>query len=244
MTESIPSYLPTYLELESLHASIEKAARQVQGGLLLDVGCGRRPYASLFSSVTRYMGIDLPRCDEVQWCPDVWASGLQLPFTSRVFDTVLCTQVIEHVQRPRQLVREAYRVLKPGGAFVLTAPQTWGLHEEPWDYYRFTKYGLVHILEAANFVVQWVDARGGAFRMIGQTLLNLFYIRNKVYKLTWWLKSATRFLNAVFMYLDQRWHWDKDTLGYTVLATRPENSVVQCANAPQEPAILPCGVDA
>jgi len=220
MTQPLPRYLPTYLELESLFVSIQEVARQVQGGLLLDIGCGNRPYISLFPSVTRYVGIDLPWRDLATKQVDVWASGLHLPFADGSFDVVLCTQVLEHVPRPWQLIQEVFRVLRIGGKLILTAPQTWGLHEEPCDYYRFTKYGLQYLLEGAGFEVRSIKARGGVFRAMGQTLMNFWYLYYQIPRLTYWLQRINAMLNTFFAYLDRRWPWGKDTLGYTVLAIR------------------------
>jgi SAM-dependent methyltransferase len=222
MAGPVPRYLPTYLEQDSLLVALGKALGDVQSGRLLDVGCGKRPYASLFSAAVQYIGIDLPSSHNIDQClPDVWASALRLPFASQGFDAVLCTQVLEHVPHPEQLIQEAFRVLRTGGRFILTAPQTWGLHEEPHDYYRFTRYGLRYLLESAGFEVAWIDARGGAFRVIGQTLLNFLHIHGSIRRLSWWRKRANTILNAFFLYLDRRWLWEKDTLGYIALATRP-----------------------
>ena len=91
---------------------------------------------------------------------------MSLPFADRCFETVFCAQVLEHVPRPEELLREAFRVLKVGGQIILTVPQTWGLHEEPHDYYRFTRYGLRYMLERVGFQVRSIEPRGGAFRMM------------------------------------------------------------------------------
>jgi len=222
MTASVPRYLPIYLELESLSVALRKIANQVQGDLLLDIGCGQRPYATLFASVTRYVGIDLPTSGVMSGEPDAWADGMVLPFRSGAFDIVLCTQVLEHAQRPWWLVEESYRVLKAGGFFILTAPQTWGLHEEPRDYYRFTSYGLRYLLERTGFQVKTLEARGGVFRMVGQTLMNFWYIHHQIPRLNVWRKAANILWNSFFSSLDRRWCWEKDTLGYAVLAIRPE----------------------
>jgi SAM-dependent methyltransferase len=213
--------LPTYLEQETLFGALEGAAQGVHGGRLLDIGCGNQPYAQLFPSVARYVGIDLPPPSGVQRCPSVWASALHLPFIGECFDTVLCVQVLEHVPQPQQLMLEAFRVLSAGGRLILTAPQSWALHEEPHDYYRFTRYGLRYLLESAGFEVQSIEARGGAFRVIGQTFLNLYYLRNRIPRLTSLLRAFNTTFNSLFAYLDRRWPWDKDTLGYVACAIRP-----------------------
>lgn len=225
----VPRHLPTYLEQETLFDALQKAAQGVQGGWLLDIGCGSQPYAHLFPDVARYVGVDLPPPPGAQRRADVWASGLHLPFVVESFDTVLCAQVLEHVPRPQQLIAEAFRVLKTGGRFILTAPQTWGLHEEPHDYYRFTQYGLRYLLESAGFEVQSIEARGGAFRVIGQTFLNLYYLRNRIPRTTPWLRACTSVFNTLFAYLDRRWPWEKDTLGYIACAIRPGQGATDTA---------------
>jgi SAM-dependent methyltransferase len=213
--------LPTYLEQETLLDALQKASQEVHGGLLLDIGCGDKPYVHLFPRVTRYVGIDLPPSSDTTRRPDVWASGLHLPFANQSFQTVFCAQVLEHVPRPEELLAEAFRVLKGEGRIILTAPQTWGLHEEPHDYYRFTRYGLQYLLESCGFVVQLVEARGGAFRMMGQTFLNTYYLRKQIPRLTPGLRTFNRAWNSLFACLDRRWPWEKDTLGYIACAIRP-----------------------
>lgn len=228
VTEPVPRYSPTYLEQDSLLSALEKVSREAGGGRLLDIGCGRRPYASLFTNVTHYVGIDLPSSPSIgRDSPDVWASGLRLPFASGRFDVILCTQVLEHVPQPEQLVAEGLRVLRTGGQLILTAPQTWGLHEEPHDYYRFTRYGLRYLLESGGFEVTRLEARGGAFRMIGQTFLSYLQARCSHTTLSPWRRRAYTVLNWFFAYLDRRWLWEKDTLGYVVLATRPRQAHAQ-----------------
>jgi len=215
--------LPTYLEQESLWSALQTAAPAVPRGLLLDIGCGDKPYAALFPQVSRYIGIDLPPTTPVVRRPDVWASALSLPFADRCFETVFCAQVLEHVPRPEELLREAFRVLKVGGQIILTVPQTWGLHEEPHDYYRFTRYGLQYLLEDAGFQVRSIEPRGGAFRMMGQTFLSTCYLRKQIPRLTPRLRAFNRSWNSLFAYLDRRWPWNKDTLGYIACANRPDD---------------------
>lgn len=228
VAEPVPRYAPTYLEQDSLLSALQTSAREVGGGRLLDIGCGRRPYASLFTNITHYVGIDLPSSISIgKDSPDVWASGLRLPFASGRFDVILCTQVLEHVPQPEHMIAEALRVLRAGGQLILTAPQTWGLHEEPHDYYRFTRYGLQYLLESVGFQVTRIEARGGVFRMIGQTLLNYLQTRSSHNTLPAWRRRVYAVLNWFFATLDRRWLWEKDTLGYVVLATRPGQTDAQ-----------------
>jgi len=148
-------------------------------GSLLDLGCGKKPYeGSLGGQVSRWIGLDFEITVSGRSAADVFGSALDLPFGPATFDTVLSTQVLEHVPRPQDLVREAWRVLKPGGHFVLTAPQTNFLHEEPHDYFRYTCYGLRALSEEAGFRVLQLRPLGGAIATVGQMIVwHLSWVR-------------------------------------------------------------------
>src|SRR5207245_3323393 len=111
--------------------------------------------------VPHHISLDLPSTSASESRVTVWGDGRYLPFRSDVFASVLCTQVIEHVPTPEHVFAQAYRVLKAGGYLVLTTPQTWGLHEVPHDYYRYTEYGLRFLAERAGFTVVRVEPTCG-----------------------------------------------------------------------------------
>ncbi|TAK29854.1 MAG: class I SAM-dependent methyltransferase [Chloroflexota bacterium] len=144
-------------------------------GKMLDVGCGKKPYASLFSQVEAHIGVEVPITLSKSQVIDVYGSALHLPFASSSFDTVLCTQVLEHVPEPHQLLGEVARVLKPGGILILTAPQTWGPHEVPHDFFRFTRFGLSYLAGCAGLQVETIKPTTGTFGMVGQRLSTLLY---------------------------------------------------------------------
>ena len=85
--------------------------------------------------------------------PDLWGDAQKLPFKDRSFDTVLLTEVLEHVPGSHAVLAEIHRVLIPGGTMVLTVPQSYRIHEAPFDYWRFTKYGLEYLFKANGFKV-------------------------------------------------------------------------------------------
>jgi SAM-dependent methyltransferase len=129
--------------------------------VLLDVGCGRRPYEPLFAGrVRRYVGADWPSHAE-RARPDLVADALSLPVRSGAVDTLLATEVVEHLPSPDRFLEEAARVLRPGGTLLLTVPFLEPLHEEPRDFYRFTPHGLRVLLERHGFTCDAVRARGG-----------------------------------------------------------------------------------
>ena len=121
-------------------------------GLVLDAGAGESRFKDRLKDV-HYIAIDIGRGD-LSWDYskiDVVGSVERLPFDSNVFDIVICTQVLEHVKEPRSVLNEIFRALKRGGSVCLTAPQGWGLHQAPHDYFRFSSYALAYLMKNAGF---------------------------------------------------------------------------------------------
>ena len=122
-------------------------------GQVLDVGCGSMPYRSLFKKVTSYHGleIDQPR-NRSNPHVTFWYDGTQFPLAHKSYAAVFCSQVLEHTFTPERLIAEVFRVLEPGGHFILTIPFFWPEHEQPYDSQRLTSFGLVQRLHQAGFV--------------------------------------------------------------------------------------------
>jgi len=208
---------PSKIEKQSIVDALVEASVYASGRLL-DIGCGRKPYRDLFAGrVTHHIGVDFPVTAAGAAAADVYADSTALPFADVAFDTVLSTQVLEHLPEPKAMLREACRVLRPGGHLILTAPQTWGLHEEPHDYYRFTCYGLRYLAEACGFGVDYIKPRGGLFALIGQLLINDYYRRRpwrQSGRLRRWLGIA---LVWIFAHLETLYSNRSDTLGYVMV---------------------------
>ena len=81
----------------------------------------------------------------------------EIPVEDARFDHVLLTQVLEHIPEPARVLAELHRVLKPGGTLWLTAPLFYAEHERPYDFFRYTQFGLRHVLESTGFEVQELD---------------------------------------------------------------------------------------
>jgi SAM-dependent methyltransferase len=163
-----------------VHATLERGlARQSDHirGRVLDLGCGTKPYRRLFPGATQYFGTETKRTFTPGGQADVTAFGEALPFGTGVFDAVICTEVLEHVPEPADLLREVVRVMRPGGVLLLTTPQTWGLHEEPYDFYRYTKYGLQYLFRKAGLEMVDVAPTTGTLGTVGQRLSSFFYYR-------------------------------------------------------------------
>ncbi len=172
---------PLWIARRSLRRELARAAPHGRGRLL-DIGCGVKPYRAMFAGVTSYLGIERPGTLSKSAVVDVYADALGLPFRAASFDTVLCSEVLEHVPEPSRLFAEAVRVMKPGAVFILSTPQTWGLHEVPFDFYRFTRYGLEHLARAGGLEVVEIRSTCGTFAMVGQRLASFFFYATGAYR--------------------------------------------------------------
>ena len=104
-------------------------------GVMLDAGCGQKPYAPLFKRVSKYIGMEYaPGSGYRGNSADVYGDGAAIPLATASVDSVLCTEVLEHVPDPDAVVREIARVLKPGGVVVCTAPFAYPVHDQYYFY--------------------------------------------------------------------------------------------------------------
>jgi SAM-dependent methyltransferase len=142
----------------ALEATLPHVAAR-RGGLVVDLGCGNAPYRPLFAPLAaRYVGVDLPGNPEAELFFD--ADG-RAPLPDASADVVISTQVLEHVPSPESYLREAVRLLRPGGALILSTHGYWMFHPDPTDYWRWTSSGLRRVVEAQGLeVAQWRGVMG------------------------------------------------------------------------------------
>jgi SAM-dependent methyltransferase len=190
---------------------------------LLDIGCGGQPYRDLFGHVRRYVALDLPP----NLLADVYADGMALPFGDAVFDTVLCNEVLEHVPEPSRLLAEIAHVLRPGGVLLLTTPQTWGLHLEPYDFYRYTKHGLCYLAEKSGLRVIEVAPTCGVWATLAQRLADTIVHCYAVGRSRWVIRGISFMLAPVLMVgygLDRLFGKRGDTLDHVMVARKPDGT--------------------
>jgi len=120
----------------------------------LDIGCGLKPYAECFSNAN-YVGIDIEDSGRPidMKVPDKFYDGINIPYEDASFDGVLCTQVLEHVEDLDKFLVECSRVVKFGGSFIISVPFIYKEHEKPYDFRRFTSFGLISDLNRNGFQV-------------------------------------------------------------------------------------------
>jgi SAM-dependent methyltransferase len=149
-------------------------------GRLIDIGCGIKPYSKLLEPfVSDHVGVDHEVTFHDTSNIDLFGTAYEIPVEKETFDTAICTAVLEHLEEPEQALRECHRVLKPGGIAVYSVPFIWHLHEEPRDFYRYSKYGLKYLFEKAGFEIVELEALSGFWVTFGQLFVYNIYRFNR-----------------------------------------------------------------
>jgi SAM-dependent methyltransferase len=149
------------------------AADLPSGARLLDAGAGEGQYRQHFTR-QRYTGVDLGVGD-AGWNYsklEALADLNSLPFPEATFDAAINVVTLEHLRDPQIAVTEIARILKPGAPFLLVAPLEWEEHQQPNDFFRYTRFGLQLLLERAGFDRITLTPAGGYFRLLSRRLLN------------------------------------------------------------------------
>jgi len=209
-----------------LFKDIEQALQQFATGKALDLGCGNKPYRELFTfPVTEYIGCDIIQSSGNR--VDVICPATALNFDDGIFDTVFSTQVIEHVDDHQKMLSETNRVLKNNGHAIFTIPFNWELHEEPFDFFRFSKYGIEYLFKKHGFEVLKIKSNGGKWASIFQLFLNTLFSTRKYRTfrsiLIKHLFITFRFMyvyNKIAVWLDKKYFDDILTLNYLVVAKK------------------------
>lgn len=170
---------PIYIIRRGLYKEISRMAPKVAGDIL-DFGCGQKPYKTCFLNASTYVGVDIEVSghNHEDSKVDCFYDGKVLPFPDNSFDSVVCFEVLEHVFNVDEVLCEISRVLKPDGIFLGTMPFIWEEHEAPYDFARYTSYGLLHIFKKNNFKVLELVKSTTSILAIGQLLVN--YIANNL----------------------------------------------------------------
>jgi SAM-dependent methyltransferase len=160
-----------YLTLKPLLDSVKEfsgLAEKENAKNIIDLGCGIKPYKSLFTFAEKFVGFDVEKNDAVDYVGLNW----NLPFKNDEFDALISTQVLEHTSKINETVLEINRVVKNNGLIFISAPLIYPEHEPPYDFFRFTRYGLMEIFK--DFEVIKISSSGG-FLGTQFKLLNVFF---------------------------------------------------------------------
>ena len=192
-------------------------------GHLIDIGCGAKPYKDLIAPyVSCHIGIDLPDSPHDKSNVDLIGSAYQIPANDGSFDSAICSAVLEHLEEPEQALRECYRVLKAGGVAIYSVPFIWHLHEEPRDFYRYSKYGLKYLFEKVGFQVVELKALSGFWVTFGQLFVYNLYRLNRG-PLRWLriIDAVGLSIQALAYGLDKIDKTEQWTWMYMVIARKP-----------------------
>ncbi len=141
-------------------AAIPRYAR----GRLLELGCGKMPYYKLYRQhVDNVICTDWPHSlhgfSHLDFAADL---NVGIPLGDATIDTILASDLLEHIYRPKALIAEMQRVLRPGGTAIINTPFLYWVHEAPFDFYRFTPYAIERMATEAGLRLLRLDSIGNA----------------------------------------------------------------------------------
>ena len=168
---------PNFFSRKGLLKYIRKEAPYLKGRLL-DFGCGRKPWMSLFN-VDEYIGVDIEESghDHIDSVIDVFYDGHTLPFEENSFDSIFSSETLEHLFNIDEILNEFNRVLKQSGHLLVTVPFAWNEHEEPYDFARYTSFGLSALLQKHGFEIIRLHKTSTYFETVCQ-FFNSFWIES------------------------------------------------------------------
>jgi len=208
-----------FIVLSQLNAWMATCAAPAASGVLLDYGCGGQPYKAIFEPyITRYIGADVAAASGVTLDIMLDIDG-RVPLPDGSVDTILSSQVLEHVYDFKEYLQGCARLLRPSGRLIISVPMHWRHHEVPFDYWRFTRYGLEKSLASAGFSVLDLRPCGGVHSLLGQIYLDHLSARGKLPTV------LTRLINRVALWLDKRNQDADDTLGWMCVAEKKNSGL-------------------
>ena len=198
-----------YIGIHLIERSISLLARELRGDFL-DVGCGTQPYRGYFDHIEKKTACDFDagRGDVDFACP-----ADKVPLPDACMDSILCTEVLEHVPDPLAVWNEFNRLLRPGGRVLLTTPMYWPPHELPYDFFRYPEHGLRRLVEVSGFRLLAIIPRGGPLAFWGQATIH-------VWQPFFAFGPLRGMWNRILLALDERSSNPRITLGWTVLAEK------------------------
>lgn len=145
---------PFFFIRKGLFYSITKLTPKLHGRVL-DFGCGAKPYQKYFTECSEYIGCDIEVSGHSHTNEniDVYYDGKHLPFEDNSFDGIFSSEVFEHIFNLEGILAELKRVLKNGGVMLVTLPFVWNEHEQPYDFARYTSFGIKDLLERNGFEI-------------------------------------------------------------------------------------------
>ena len=196
-------------------------------GTLVDLGCGTAPYKDFFLQYAdKYVGVDWTKTLHNSKADIISDLNKKIEIENDFADTIISISVMEHLCEPQIFLNESYRILKDNGTIILQVPFMWWVHEAPYDYFRYTPYGLKYMFEKAGYKDIHIQPTSGFFTM---WFLKMNYLKKLRIKGSKIRRSFTRGLLIPFWYLSQKlapWldskhrGWSLESAGFFVVAKK------------------------
>ena len=123
-----------------LNKELKKHFKKLKPGIVMDVGSKYSPYLKYIPH-TKYLRLDINKKSK----PDIVSDVHKIKWKSNYFDTIIATEVLEHLHTPQKALDEIHRILKPNGICILSTRFIYPYHPDPKDYFRFTKDSLSYL---------------------------------------------------------------------------------------------------
>jgi SAM-dependent methyltransferase len=213
-----------WLIFSLVNPKIKTLLGKYSDGILLDIGCGDKPYKDFTkNSVTQHVGIDHLGSIHSRAEVDVVSNAYDIPFKNDTFGFVLCTYVLEHLEEPAKAIKEAFRVLKKNKYAMYVVPFFWHLHEEPRDFFRYSKYGLQYLFEKNGFEIIEIIPVSGFIVTFAQELcyfLIKFRSGGIINPLWWLIPPFVLFIQMIAYLLNKIDHSYQFSIEYIIIARK------------------------
>lgn len=200
---------PNYFARKDLYEAVQNNSEFISGKVL-DFGCGTQPYKKLFKA-DEYIGVEIDIPGEFKDKGIVYYDGKHIPFENETFDSMISSEVFEHVINIDEIVKELNRVMKTGGNALITVPFVYPRHCWPNDYRRYTYEGVKNLLVSNGFEILKCESNTGYIESVTELINNYVFvnIKNKAIKQIlighfniWGVILGRIFPKSDFIYLD------------------------------------------
>lgn len=194
------------------------------GDHVFDAGAGDGHWEKRIQKNVQYTSMDLGVGDDAIDYSHLNIKGdlRNIPLENSSVDVIICIQVLEHVPEPWKVLKEFNRILKKDGFLFMSLPHSVPLHQEPFDFYRYTKHGVEYLLLNNQFYINYIKPQLGNASKIANDLRmsGILLMENKKYFFGYLYKAFARIVELFLKPSEVRLNLFNDTTGYFIKATK------------------------